>query len=78
MREITIQLSDELEAALEAFRRDQCDDAVLDAAALAALHDVLALGGYLRPRRQVVVTPAAEGSGYTTTSIDHDQVLARE
>jgi hypothetical protein len=78
VREITLQLPDEIEAALEAFQRDQCDGAALDTAAVAALHDVLALGGYLRPRRQVVVTPAAESSGFTTTSTDHDRVLARE
>ena len=77
MKQATITLSDELEALLDAYRRDREDPAPLSTLAEAALREYLRLRGYIsssdyRPFR---ITPLEHGSGRSDVSIEHDRYL---
>ena len=77
MRRATVTLSDELENALEEYRRDQGTEPSLDSITETALRDFLLARGYLQSTRPLRLTPAEIGSGDDRGSIDHDQILAR-
>lgn len=76
MKRATISIPDDLDAALEAYRRDQDVPPALAALAQAALKEYLAQRGYLASERRLRVTPASEGSGHTDISLNHDHYLA--
>ena len=77
MKQETITLSDELDALLDAYRRDQVQPFVLSALAEAALRQYLRQRGYLPPSefRPLRITPAEHGSGTSDVSINHDYYL---
>ncbi len=76
MKRMTLTLTKELEAAVDAFQRDQAVPATLTAIAQTALTEYLAERGYLAPLRPLRITPAAQGSGDPRGSMDHDRLLA--
>jgi hypothetical protein len=77
MKRATITITDDLEAAVAAFQRDQEVPPALTAVAQAALREYLTERGYLSPRRALRVTPAERGSGASDVSEHHDRYLAR-
>jgi len=74
---MTVTLDDDLDAAVDKFRRDQAVPPSLASVARTALCDFLAARGYLASPRPLVLTPADRGSGDSLGSIDHDRVFAR-
>ena len=78
MRRATITLPDELEEALEAYRRSQEVPLALTAVTQAALQEYLERRGFLSPPavREFVITPAEKGSGSNDVSAEHDRYVA--
>lgn len=75
MKRATITLPDELEEALEAYRRSQGVALPLTALTQAALREYLGKRGFLPPSagRSFKITPAGKGSGAKDVSSDHDR-----
>jgi hypothetical protein len=71
-------MSDDIEEALEAYRRDQEAAPTLTAVAEAALREFLSQRGYLASHRPLYITPAQRGSGHHDISVEHDRYLAEE
>lgn len=71
-------MPDELEEALEAYRRSQEVPLALTALTQAALREYLAKRGFLSPssERSFGITPAGRGSGTSDVSSEHDRYLA--
>ena len=78
MKRATITLPDELEGALEAYRRSQDVPLALTAVAQAALREYLERRGLLSSpaAREFVITPAEKGSGSNDVSAEHDRYFA--
>lgn len=76
MKRMTLTLTEELEAAVDAFQRDQPVPPTLNAVAQTALAAYLAERGYLAPRRPLRITPAEGGSGDPRGSVEHDRLFA--
>ena len=78
MKRATITLPDELESALEAYRRSQDVPLPLTARAHAALREYLTRRGFLSPsqERPFKITPAHKGSGVKDVSAQHDRYFA--
>jgi hypothetical protein len=78
MKRATITLPDELEEALEAYRRSQDLPIPLTALAQAALREYLEKRGFLPPSsgRSFGITPNRRGSGSKDVSSEHDRYLA--
>lgn len=78
MKQATITINDELEAALEAYWRDRKLPPDLTAVTQDALKDYLAAHGYLVQPRVLRITPSEQGSGETDISQDHDRYFAAQ
>ncbi len=78
MKEATITISDELAEAIEAYRRDQDEQADLPPITEAALKHYLQQLGYVPAAHPLRITPVPVGSGKTDVSIAHDRELAAE
>ena len=78
MKETVITLPDDLEEALEAYRRDQESPLDLPTVAQAALREYLAGRGYFAPFRPLRITPAPHGSGRHDVSAEHDKYLSED
>ena len=76
MRRATITLPDDLEAAIEAFQRDQSAMPSLAAVTQAALRDFLMQRGYLPSKRVLHITPFDPEDPDPTVSIEHDHAMA--
>jgi hypothetical protein len=78
MKRATITLPDELEEALEAYRRSQDLPLPLTALTQAALREYLEKRGFLPPSsgRTFGITPSDRGSGRRDISSEHDRYLA--
>jgi hypothetical protein len=78
MKRATITLPDDLEDALEAYRRSQEVPLALTAVTQAALREYLERRGFLSPSagREFVITPAEKGSGSNDVSVEHDRYFA--
>jgi len=78
MKRATITLPDELERALEAYRRSQDLPLPLTAVTQAALREYLEKRGFLPPTsgRTFGITPGGRGSGKRDVSREHDRYLA--
>jgi hypothetical protein len=78
MKRATITLPDDLERALEAFRRSQEVPLPLTALTQAALREYLVKRGFLATSaaRPFVITPVEEGSGTSDVSTNHDRYFA--
>ena len=75
MKRATITIPDELQEALEAYRRSQEVPSALTAVAQAALREYLERRGFLPDRafRPFGVTPAKKGGGAGDVSANHDE-----
>lgn len=78
MKRATITLPDELEEALEAYRRSLDLHLPLTALTQAALREYLEKRGFLSPSpgRSFGITPGGRGSGTRNVSSEHDRYLA--
>jgi hypothetical protein len=78
MKRATITLPDELEEALEAYRRSQDLPLPLTALTQAALREYLTRRGFLASTvgRPFVITPVGKGSGANDVSANHDRYFA--
>ena len=76
MKRATITLPDDLDDALEAYRRDQDVPPALTAVAQAAIQEYLTQRGYLIPSKSLRIRPAPRGSGSADVSLDHNRYLA--
>jgi hypothetical protein len=78
MKRATITLPDELEEALEAYRRSQELPLPFTALTQAALREYLEKRGFLPPPsgRSFGITPSEHGSGKRDISSEHDRYLA--
>lgn len=78
MKRATVTLPDELEEALEAYRRAQDVPPALTSITQAALREYLERRGFLSDRsfRPFSVTPAEEDSGASDISENHDKYFA--
>ena len=78
MKRATITLPDELEGALEAYRRSQDVPLALTAVAQAALREYLERRGFLSSPagRSFMITPAEKGSTSNNVSAEHDRYFA--
>jgi hypothetical protein len=78
MKRATITMSDEIEAAVEAYRRDQEAPLPLTSLAETALREFLIERGYLPSGRILYLTPAEKGTGKHDVSTNHDRYFADE
>ena len=78
MKRATITLPDELEEALEAYRRSQDLPLPLTALTQAALREYLTRRGFLASTvgRPFVITPVEKGSGANDVSANHNRHFA--
>lgn len=76
MKRATITLPSDLEAALEAYLRDQRTPSATTAVVQAALREYLSERGYLPPARPLRISPAEKGSGLCDVSAEHDRYFA--
>jgi len=76
MRRATVTISDEIEANLDAYIRQQEVSPALTAIVQAALQEFLARRGFTPGARKPRVTPANKGSGMKDVSVDHDRYVA--
>jgi hypothetical protein len=75
MKRATVTISDELDASLNAYIKQQEVTPALTAVVQAALREYLARRGYT-PAGKFRITPARKGSGSRDTSNRHDYYLA--
>jgi hypothetical protein len=78
MRRATVTISDDLEASLDAYYRQQDASPALTAVVQAALREYLARRGFRAAPKALRITPAKKGSGARDVSIRHDSYLAEE
>jgi hypothetical protein len=76
MKRATVTISDEIEANLAAYIRQQEVSPPLTAIVQAALQEFLSRRGFTPGVRKLRITPAKKGSGAKDVSIDHDRYLA--
>lgn len=76
MRRATVTISDEIEANLAAYIRQQEVSAPLTAIVQVALQEFLSRRGFTPGVRKLRITPAKKGSGVKDISVDHDRYLA--
>ena len=81
VKRATISLPSDLEERVEEFLASREPETSFTALVQAALRHYLdewelIRRGYRPPRRPLSIEPAESGSGHSTTSIDHDRVLA--
>ena len=76
MRRATVTISDEIEAKLTAYIRQQEVSPPLTAIVQAALQEFLSRRGFTPGARKLRITPAKKGSGAKDVSVDHDRYLA--
>jgi len=78
MKRATVTLPDDLERALEAYRRAQDVPLPLTASIQAALREYLTKRGFLAStaERPFVITPVEKGSGASDISVNHDRYFA--
>lgn len=74
---MTVTLDDELDAALDEFRRDHVVPSSAAAVVQVAVRDFLATRGYLPSPSPLTLTPAEQGSGDSLGSVDHDRIFAQ-
>jgi hypothetical protein len=76
MRRATVTISNELEASLDAYTRQQDAAPALTAVVQAALREYLERRGFGAGPKTLRITPAKKGSGARDASLQHDRYLA--
>ena len=75
MWRVTITISDEIEASLTTYIREQKVSSSLTAIMQTALQEFLTCRGFV-PSRILRITPAKKSGGAKDVSVDHDRYLA--
>jgi hypothetical protein len=73
---LNTELPDDLAQAIADYIQDQPTPIDIHNVLQTALQIFLIEHGYLKSQKRLHITPASQGSGYSDTSIHHDQVLA--
>lgn len=76
MKRATITLPDDLAAGVDEYLESHDAPPALTTVVQAALREYLQERGFLRPFRTLRITPAAQGSGLTDVSVNHDKYFA--
>jgi len=76
MKRATITLPDDLAAGIDEYLRTQDAPPALTTLMQAALREYLRERGFLRTFRPLKITPAAQGSGLSDISVNHDKYFA--
>ena len=76
MKRATVTISDDLEASLDAYMKQQEVSPALTAVVQAALREYLARRGFDKAPGKFHITPARKGSGIRDISLRHDDYLA--
>jgi metal-responsive CopG/Arc/MetJ family transcriptional regulator len=76
MKRATMTLPDDLAKAMDKYLASQEAPPSLTTVVQAALRQYLRERGFLRTRRTLAITPAAQGSGRSDISQQHDRYLA--
>lgn len=77
MKRASIKIPSDLEASLEAYRRDQEIPPALTVLVEAALREYLVGRGYMTPAQPLRITPAKKGSRKRDVSLKHDRYFAQ-
>ncbi len=77
MKRATVTITEDLQAGLDAYLRQQEVPLALTALVQTALREYLAHRGFAPPAKLLRITPAAKGSGKSDVSVRHDEYLAR-
>lgn len=72
---LNTELPDDIVQAITDYIRGQPTPTDIPNVLQTALHTFLIERGYLSSQKRLHVTPASQGSGFSDTSINHDQVL---
>jgi hypothetical protein len=78
MKRATITIGDDVETAIDAYRKRQEVPPALTAVVQAALREFLERRGFAPPRRPFRIAPSKKGSGKRDVSLRHDEYLARK
>jgi hypothetical protein len=78
MRRATVTISDDLEAVLDSYLRQQEVSPAFTAVVQAALREYLGRRGFAAKPKKLRITPASRGSGSRDVSLHHDRYLAAE
>ncbi len=79
MKQIQTIPPDSLLRAVELYTNEQDTPSTPDAVIQAALEEFPTQRGYFTPVKKTLrIKPAPQGSGFTNTSINHDQVLTSQ
>ncbi len=78
MKRATITITDDVEAALDAYVKRQDVTPALTSVVQAALREYLARRGFTPPAKPFHITPAKKGSGKSDVSLRHDEYLVRK
>ncbi len=73
VRRATVTITDEIQANLDAYIRQQDVSPPLTAIMQAALQEFLARRGFIPGAKKLRITPAKKGSGAKDVSVDHDR-----
>ncbi|NJM64781.1 MAG: hypothetical protein HC772_00205 [Leptolyngbyaceae cyanobacterium CRU_2_3] len=73
---LNTELPDDIAQAIADYIQDQPTPTDIPNVLQTALQTFLAERGYLGSQKRLRITPATQGSGYSDTSINHDQVLS--
>ncbi len=73
---LTTELPDDIAQAIAEYIQDQPTQTDIPSVLRTALQTFLVERGYLGSQKRLHITPATQGSGYSDTSINHDQVLS--
>ena len=76
MPRATITISDEIEASLNAYIRQQKVSSSLTAIVQSALQQFLSHRGFTASARKLRITPATQGSRVKDVSVNHDRYFA--
>ena len=76
MKRARISINDELEEAIDSYRKQQDPPPALTALVQAALREFLTHRGCVAPAVRLKITPARKGSGKSDVSIHHDRYFA--
>ena len=78
MQSLNITLPDTLANALNSYIKDQENLLPANDIIENAIIEFLSQRGYLPPKKPIHFTPTTKGSGFLDTSVNHDEILAKQ
>jgi hypothetical protein len=73
---LNAELPDDIAQAIAEYIQDQPTPTDISSVLQTALQTFFTERGYLNSQKRLHITPATQGSGYSDTSINHDQALS--